>query len=300
VTEERVEGILWRGYGTDGTDGADGANGANGSDRRSGGASPLVILHGLFGAGDNWRSQAMELAEERPVLVADLPNHGGSDHTDEVAYAAVAARIWRSLDGLAASLGVSGPAGVSLREDSGAPRFVLLGHSMGGKVAMAMAFARPGQVERLIVADIAPRPYPPRHDEIFAAMEAVAAGHVERRGEADAVMEKWIPEKAVRLFLLKSLVPGSDGKEGYRWQLNLPGLKTGYEAIRDWPFRDESYDGPTLFIAGGKSPYIQVEDGEAISRHFPDHRIETIPGAGHWLHAEARDAFLDVVRGHLS
>jgi pimeloyl-ACP methyl ester carboxylesterase len=171
---------------------------------------------------------------------------------------------------------------------------------MGGKVAMAMAFARPEQVERLIVADIAPRPYPPRHDEIFAAMEAVAKRQVARRGEADTIMEEWIPEKAVRLFLLKSLVPGDGDNDGYRWQLNLPGLRAGYEAIRDWPFRDESYDGPTLFIAGGRSPYIQAADGEAIQRHFPDHRIETIPGAGHWLHAEARDTFLTVVRGYLS
>jgi esterase len=283
---ERVEGIVWRTYGIDGD---------------FTGKTPMVILHGLFGAGGNWRSQATELGEGRPVFVADLPNHGGSDHTDEVAYSAVAARIWRSLDGLMSLPGMPGPEGG--RSAGGATdisRIVLLGHSMGGKVAMAMAFARPSGVEQLIVADIAPRQYPPRHDEIFAAMEAVAESAVGRRGEADTIMERWIPEKAVRLFLLKSLVPGGGENGGYRWQLNLPGLKAGYEAIRDWPFSAETYDGPTLFIAGGKSPYIQVEDGEAISRHFPDHRIETIPGAGHWLHAEARDAFLAVVRGTLS
>tara|TARA_B100000614_G_scaffold206879_1_gene189151 strand:- start:95 stop:937 length:843 start_codon:yes stop_codon:yes gene_type:complete len=272
-----VAGLNWRVFGIGGGD--------TGSGRGTG--TPLVVLHGLFGAGDNWRSQAQELASGRPVLVPDMPNHGTSAHTEDMDYAAVAARIWEALDAMPQMIGLSGES------------YAILGHSMGGKAAMAMAFARPEATERLIVADIAPRRYPPRHEEIFAAMEAVAAAGVARRGEADRVMEPYIPEKPVRLFLLKSLVPAGDG-DGYRWQLNLEGLRRSYDAISDWPFTDERYGGPALFVTGGASPYVSERDHPAISAHFPEARIETIPGVGHWLHAEARDSFVEIVRDFLS
>ena len=247
-------------------------------------STPLVILHGLFGAGDNWRSQAQALAEERPVLIPDMPNHGRSCHTADTRYPSVAQLVWRALDEL--DLPFSGGS------------VHLLGHSMGGKVAMGMAFARPRGVSDLMVADIAPRAYAPSHGEIFAAMNEVAAAGVGRRGEAERRMAERIPEKAVRLFLLKSLVPDEDGT--YRWQLNLPALEAGYDDITDWPYTEEQFSGESLFIAGGKSTYIQARDGAAMDRHFPSHRVETIVHAGHWLHAEAREEFLQIVRATLS
>ncbi|MCG8480891.1 MAG: alpha/beta fold hydrolase [Spirochaetales bacterium] len=284
ITTGTVEagGLFWRWTAGDATDRAAG--------------NPLVILHGLFGSGDNWRSQANSLAEGRIVLVPDMPNHGLSHHTDRTTYVEVADMVWEALG--SAELAAALPGGRAVHSSGAGVRVTLLGHSMGGKAAMAMAFARPRAVERLIVADIAPRRYGPSHDAIFRAMEAVAAGTVAGRGEADRLMEPFVPEKAVRMFLLKSLVP--DGAGRYRWRLNLAGLRSGYVNIVDWPYGDERYDGPVRFIAGGRSRYIEPADGEAIERHFPDNEIETIPEAGHWLHAEARDAFIGIVRRNVS
>lgn len=270
ITEATAAGIFWRVYRPD----------------EPVAGTPLVILHGLFGSGDNWRTQARMFAADRPVLVADMPNHGRSLHTDRVAYPDLATALWDSLDELAVTAGI------------GIDSAAVLGHSMGGKAAMAMAFARPAATAALVVGDIAPREYPRRHDEIFAAMDAVSTARIARRGEADRLMMPYIPEKPVRLFLLKSLVPMEDG-DGYRWQLNLSGLQAAYDDIRAWPFTEARYDGPTLFVTGGASPYVAVADTDAVGYHFPEHRIETIPDAGHWLHAEARDTFVSMVRNFL-
>lgn len=262
-----------------------------GADRAEWASGPvLLILHGLFGSGDNWRAQAQELASGRMVIAPDLPNHGRSAHVDRMDYPWLAERMWQVLDDLRASGDIPADAPVDV-----------LGHSMGGKVAMAMSFQRPGKLRRLVVADIAPREYPPRHEEIFRAMHAVAGQHISRRGEADRIMEEFIPERPVRLFLLKSLTAGDAEGDSYRWQLNLPGLSEAYPVISDWPFSaDEQYAGPVLFIAGGTSPYVRPQDYAAIGDHFPDHRIETIPGAGHWLHVEAREHFVSLVRDFLA
>jgi pimeloyl-ACP methyl ester carboxylesterase len=173
----------------------------------------------------------------------------------------------------------------------------LLGHSMGGKAALGMAFSRPQAVARLVVADISTREYPPRHEEIFSAMKQVAEAGVDSRSAADELMADLIPQKPIRLFLLKSLVPGSDGT--YRWQLNLDGLWRAYEQIRGWPYTTERFDGTVLLIAGGKSPYVTGDDRERFARYAPNVRVETIERAGHWLHAEARDEFLSILRREL-
>ena len=256
-----VAGIFWRRYSRD-------LPGA-----------PLVILHGLFGSGDNWHSQARILAETRPVLVPDMPNHGQSAHVGEMSYPAQADRLWDALEEIGCGT-----------EDTPVR---LLGHSMGGKVALGMAFARPEAVKQLIVADIAPRAYPPRHTEIFAAMERVADAAVDSRSAADTILAELIPQKPIRLFLLKSLIPDSDGR--YHWQLNLGGLRRSYDDILDWPYTTERYDGPVLLIAGGKSPYVTVEEHRVFAAYAPNLTVETIEEAGHWLHAEARDRFLSIL-----
>lgn len=249
--------------------------------------APLVVLHGLFGAGDNWRTHAEALADGRLVLVPDMPNHGRSRHTVEMDFGTVARQVWSALDEVCAALGIT------------SSTFAILGHSMGGKAAMAMAFQEPRRTARLISADIAPREYPSSHAEIFEAMAAVARATVTRRSEADQIMAQTIPTKAIRMFLLKSLVRDDESGE-YRWQLNMDGLRTSYEEIRGWPFQEEQYHGATLFIVGEDSSYVQTADTAAISHHFPNHHLETIPAVGHWLHVENRKAFLKLVSDFLS
>lgn len=255
--------------------------------RRYGEASgvPLIILHGLFGSGDNWQSQATHFAGSRTVYVPDMPNHGRSLRLNETSYRAVAAVVWDAVDALFASdAGDDGPVAI-------------LGHSMGGKVGMAMAFERPAAVDHLIVADIAPQVYPRRHDEIFAALQAVDAAQPRSRSEGDRIMAPYVPEKSIRMFLLKSLVRDDDDR--YRWQIDLANVIDGYDDIRGWPFSEERFDGPATFVVGGSSPYVSSDTLPEIRDHFPNSRVETIEGVGHWLHVEAKDRFLEIVDGVL-
>ncbi len=274
----RQGGIRWRRY--------YGEADASGSD--AGGISPLVILHGLFGSGDNWQSQARSLSgrgnASRTVLVPDLPNHGDSFHTDSFTYPDQARVLWDALPGVLERCDLSPDTDLEL-----------LGHSMGGKIVMAMTLERPHRVSRLVVVDILPRVYAPRHEAILRGMRAVTEGAPPNRKAAERILERWIPEKAVRLFLLKSLAP--DPESGpYRWKLNLEGITRCYDAISDWPYREGRYDGPVLFVRGALSPYIgDAPEGE-IHRFFPRAVVTTVSDAGHWVHAEQRDAFLSVVR----
>lgn len=295
-------GVVWHCHGV-----------PEGSGPANGGAPPLVVLHGLFGSGDNWSSQARALTDHngvtRPVLVPDLPDHGDSLHLDSFSYQRVAALLWdlipRVLQELfSGSDGASGVAGASGPVE-------LLGHSMGGKIAMAMALLKPGRVSRIVVVDIAPVRYAPRHQEILAGMRAVREAAPGSRGEAERILARFIPEKPVRLFLLKSLVPGQSGNhrshQPYQWKINLEGIIRSYESISDWPFsvspnrsREGSaapaYSGPALFVRGERSPYVDHHGEEAIGAFFPRAVIRTVAGAGHWVHAEARETFLSVVR----
>lgn len=243
-------------------------------------ASPLVILHGLFGSGDNWKTIARELAAERRVIVPDLPNHGSSPHTGRFDYREVADDVASFLEGL------------------GLPQVLLLGHSMGGKVAMSLALRRSELVGALIVADIAPRAYEPRHQEEFEAMELVRREGAGNRREAEEVMSRHIESRAIRAFLLKNYVPTDSG--GYRWRLDIDGLRNHYREVSDWPDHEGAYAGPALVIRGGRSPYVSEEDHSAFGALFPNYRIETIDEAGHWLHAEAKETFLRLTRQFIS
>lgn len=254
----------------------------------------LLILHGLFGSADNWNSQARDLSDRFHVIVPDMPDHGASPHSDDISYPATAKAI-RSI-----ILGYSPDAPVNL-----------LGHSMGGKAAMATALLYPELVRSLIVADIAPVTYPPRHHDIFRAMEAVIEavkqGEVESRAAADRVMAAFVPDRQIRAFILKNLVPtGSDGTtEGkYRWRLNLDGLRESYETISGWPYPpgEESvvpFAGSALFLRAERSPYVPDSALPLISTLFPKARVEMMKGVGHWLHAEDRNTFLSLIRSFL-
>ncbi|MFP4374067.1 MAG: alpha/beta fold hydrolase [Spirochaetaceae bacterium] len=241
---------------------------------------PLVILHGLFGSGDNWRSLAGDFSARARVILVDMPNHGSSPHTDDMHYEAMAAAVRELL------------------EELGLEPAVLLGHSMGGKVAMALALSSPALIRGLVVADIAPRSYSPRHGEIIAAMQEVAAAAPSSRREAEEILAERVPGKAVRSFLLKSLKPAGDG--GYRWALNIDAIAGCYEHLTSWPEIEGRYDGPTLFIAGGTSDYVGPEDTDAIRHLFPHAVLKRIGNAGHWLHVEQREAFTELVLSFLS
>ncbi len=251
-----------------------------------GSGTPLVILHGLFGSGENWRSLAKDFSGQARVILVDMPNHGASPHTDDMHYETMAAAVRE------------------LIEELGLDPVVLLGHSMGGKAAMALALSSPELVRGLVVADIAPRSYPPRHHEIIAAMQEVAAAAPRSRRDADGILAARIPSKAVRSFLLKSLEPHPDGTPdgdgGYGWGLNIDAIADCYEHLISWPEIEGRYEGPVLFIGGGKSDYVEPEDIDDIRRLFPHAALESIDDAGHWLHVEQRETFTELVLSFLS
>jgi pimeloyl-ACP methyl ester carboxylesterase len=246
-----------------------------------GAGPPVAILHGLFGSGRNWRSVGQALAAHHRVLAFDLRNHGASPWADGMAYDEMVADLQASL----------GARGIG--------RTALLGHSLGGKVAMVMALRHPAEVDRLVVADIAPVPYPPNLLGHVRAMRGLDLRGVTRRSEVDTRLAGAIPDAAERAFLLQNVVIG-DGET--RWRLNLDAIERGFPQITGFPELpgDALYDGPTLFIAGARSNYIRREDEPRIRRLFPRAQIERIEAAGHWVHAEQPWAFIEIAGAFLS
>jgi esterase len=176
------------------------------------------------------------------------------------------------------------------------PNVHLLGHSMGGKVAMAVALQAPDRVASLSVADIAPVTYKEsRHTNVFKALNAVANAQVTSRKEAELLMSDYLTEPSVRQFLLKSF----SNEQPTHWQFNLHILQQHYADIMGWPFATQHYSGPVLFIKGGASDYLQAEHQPAITQHFPNASAKIIPGCGHWLHAEKPLLFNGIVERFL-
>lgn len=247
---------------------------------RRGDGPPVLLLHGLFGAGGNLGALARNLSEDYSVYSLDLPNHGRSDWVDSM-----------SLDFLANAL-------LGWMSGQGIDRAALVGHSLGGKVAMELALAAPQRVAALVVADIAPVTYPPHHDGVFAALESVRQGGCRSRADAAARMAEHLEEEGVIQFLLTSLVRGEDGV--YHWRFNLAGLQRDYAAVRAGPDIDSTYTGPVLFIKGGDSDYILPGHRERVLQLFPAAELKVMPGSGHWLHAEQPALFNAIVRRFLS
>lgn len=241
---------------------------------------PLVLLHGLFGAAQNFGAIQKRLAARRRVIALDLRNHGGSPHDAPMDYAAMAEDVAETLAALAAS-----PAAI-------------VGHSMGGKVAMVLALKHPASVARLVVADIAPVAHAPALRHYVAAMRAVALSPALTRQAADAALATSVPEPAIRAFLLLSLRFGPDGPA---WRLNLPAIDAAMPVIEGFPERTGTgtYAGPTLSLAGARSDYVQEDGRAAFHARFPQVRFETIAEAGHWLHAEQPDAFVRAIEAFL-
>ncbi|SDE19963.1 alpha/beta fold hydrolase [Auraticoccus monumenti] len=245
---------------------------------------PLVAFcHGLFGQGRNWTQVAKALAGENRVLMVDLPNHGRSAWTDRVDHLDMADRV-------ATLFSADDPV-------------TLVGHSMGGKVAMALALRHPELVERLAVVDVAPVTYPRMSTfaGYVAAMRSVDLASTGSRAEAEEGLRAGVPDPVVRGFLLQNLRRSEDpsGGAGWRWQMNLQALGDQLEAIGAWPEQElagvEPYAGPTVWIGGQDSDYITAEHEAAMRRWFPRTRRVSVKGAGHWVHSEQPEAFLSVL-----
>ena len=250
--------------------------------RKSGEGFPLIILHGLFGMSDNWASLAKKYAAEGfAVYLPDLRNHGQSPHDETF-----------TLDAMAADL-------AGLMDDEKLDKAYLVGHSLGGKVAMRFACMHPERVSKLVVADIAPRYYPPHHEKVLAGIHAVDFSTVSSRSEAEKQMEKFLPDAGVRQFLLKNLYwkesPGDTHTKRLAWRFNLPVLEKAIENAGEALPEKDAYGGPCLFIRGERSDYIQAGDANEIILHFPAATVVTVPDAGHWVHAENPDGFSDVL-----
>jgi pimeloyl-ACP methyl ester carboxylesterase len=242
---------------------------------------PLLVAHGLFGSGRNWTSLARKLATDRRVLAVDMRNHGDSPWDAECGYAAQGADLAETLAA------------------EGADRADVLGHSMGGKAAMALALSEPARVRRLIVADIAPVAYDHGHGDYVAAMRDVELDRVSRRSDVDPMLAEAIPQPALRAFILQNLAV-EDGRA--RWTLNLDALEAGMDELLGFPdaWPRERFDGPTLFLRGGTSDYVSDARLPAVRARFPQAEMVTLEGAGHWLHAERPAPFLEAVERFLA
>jgi esterase len=249
------------------------------------GKAPLVLLHGLLGSSRNWQTAGAGLADVaggRHVWALDLRNHGKSPWSVGMTYEAMVADVlaWMDARGLAA--------------------VDLMGHSMGGKVAMALACRCPERVRRLVVVDIAPRDYLSHgHRAEFAAMNELRLETLQSRGDAEMKMEGRVPDWGMRKFLTTNLERGEDG--GWRWAVNLPVLTAALPEVERNPLgAGERFAGPTLFLRGGKSRYVREEDLAGIAEAFPASRVETIAGAGHNPHMETRAEFCAAAEAFLS
>lgn len=236
--------------------------------------SPLVILHGLFGSLDNWMTLGKKFSKHHQVILVDQRNHGQSFHDDVFNYEAMA----DDLKSLLSHLNIE--------------ECALLGHSLGGKTAMEFATHYDEKVSRLIVADIAPRYYEVHHHNIIKAFYSVPVDKLTSRKEADELLSEKIPEFGIRQFLLKNL---DRTKNGFVWKMNLDVIASKIEEVGRGLNQNAKFDRPTVFVRGGASDYIKDNDFNLIHSIFTQSRIETIAGAGHWLHAEKPDAFYEIV-----
>jgi pimeloyl-ACP methyl ester carboxylesterase len=240
---------------------------------------PLVVLHGLFGSLDNWMSVGRKLSIHRTVYLVDLRNHGASFHHQDFDCQTMAGDLRSLLDHL------------DLTE------IELIGHSMGGKVAMFYAADHSLDIGKMIIADIGPKQYPVHHDHIISSLQSIDPSSCSSRGEADQQLSQYISEKGTRQFLLKNLKRNSDGQ--FEWKMNLPVISKNIHEVGQELAPNAVINTPTLFIRGGRSDYIVKNDYPDIHRQFPSSEIIAIPSAGHWVHAEAPQEFLQLAENFL-
>jgi esterase len=245
-----------------------------------GGGTPLIILHGFLGSGDNWKTLGNQFAEDGyQVHLVDQRNHGRSFHSENFSYGIMAEDLLKYLDHY------------NLKE------CLLLGHSMGGKTAMEFAVNHPERVVKLLVADIGPKAYPQHHQDILKALSLLDFSEIKSRGRADKVLSEYISDTGTRQFLLKNLYWKEKGILGLR--INLPILLEKITEVGKPLSRDSVFEKPTLFLRGERSGYIEGMDKLLIHKHFPKAEIVTVSKAGHWLHAENPSEFYQNVMNFL-
>ena len=234
----------------------------------------VIIIHGIFGMLDNWQYHAKLLSEKYQVISVDARNHGKSFHADTMSYEEMATDI------------------IVLADSIGFDQFHLMGHSMGGKIAMKCAEMFPNRLSSLLVIDIAPKAYPPGHVPYFKAFLDLPLHTYESRAEVEKAFEHYAPELGVRQFLLKNLEIAPEG--GYRTKSNMVAMKAFYEEIiGGFKLADNAYTGPCFFISGAKSGYLKDEDKTAILKAFPRTEFMQVSQAGHWVHADNPKEFYE-------
>ena len=240
----------------------------------------MIVLHGLLGSSRNWLTTGRDLAKHFHVFALDARNHGKSPHAPEMTYAAMANDL------------------IAWMDAQGLTKAVIVGHSMGGKTAMLLACRHPERVERLVVVDIAPKDYYwMAHRGEFLAMTELDLTNLQSRQEAELRFEARVDNLGMRKFLATNLERGEGGH--WRWQINLPVLTEALPMMEKNPLApDDRFDGPTLFVLGGRSRYAEAGDHALIKQHFPAARIEVIADSGHNPHMDKREVFVRAVIGN--
>lgn len=248
--------------------------------KESGQGQAFIILHGLLGSLDNWATLGKKFAENYRVFLLDQRNHGKSPWSDTWSYEAMAEDLHEFI------------------QEHSLDQIILLGHSMGGKTAMFFATQFPDIVDRLLVADIAPKAYPVHHDQILHAMDVIGIANLSTRQEVDQALAQYIPDFGTRQFILKNLQRDDNG--AFSWKVNLEVIKAQIESVGEALPENAFFEGDTLFLKGDKSNYILDQDLPLIQKHFPHSNLVNIHNAGHWLHAEQPEAFYTAVQAFLS
>ncbi|CAO4362777.1 unnamed protein product [Caenorhabditis nigoni] len=256
------------------------------SDSKTDHNSPLVIVHGLFGQKTNWNSvgKALNKKLEAPVFTVDVRNHGASPHTDTMTYTEMAEDLVVFID--------------KIREETGKRRVNLLGHSMGGKIVMRVAIDSKwsDRIEKLIVEDVSPKGYSRRHLEFRELIKTLRKVNLKRtRKEILVDLEASIPELSMRQFILTNLQPSAENKDQMEWKVNINTIDSHVEELLGYSLPAGSYRGPTLFLHGSKSGYVPDSHKPDIKCLFPQVRFDAIPDAGHWVHADKPQLFIESV-----
>ena len=239
----------------------------------------LIIIHGLYGSAANFKGLAKIYSKYFDVYCIDLRNHGDSPHANNMSYKDMADDVLKFMD------------------DQGLSSSHILGHSMGGKVAMQLALNYPERIEKLIIGDISPVHYPHHHEKIFEGLVKIPLKNINSRGAADNILSHYVNEAGIRMFLLTNLRRGDDGN--FKWRINLKVLIREYKSISAAP-KGTSHHGQTLFIRGELSEYIANHHVPIIMNLFPNARIETIDGCSHWLHSEKPKEFSKILLNFLA
>jgi len=241
----------------------------------------LILIHGLFGSMENLNMVGKGLQDNWRITSVDVRNHGQSFHKNSMEYSELASDVKQLLE--------------NLKIDS----CHILGHSMGGKIAMQFALDNPDYVEKLVVADIAPVQYPAHHNHIIEGLKSIDLPSISSRKDADTQLAKFVEEPGVRQFLLRNLTQHKSADRKFEFKCNLTFIDECYHQIAKGYEGDATFDKPTLFVKGSESNYITAEHRAKIGKHFPNAKAKIIQGAGHWLHAEKTTAFNKIVSDFL-